>query len=190
MQLVFATHNRNKLNEIQALLPHSITLLSLDDINCTEEIPETASTLEGNARLKAQYVKQTYGYNCFADDTGLEVEALNNAPGVYSARYAGANNNAQANMQKLLQNLKSSPNRKARFKTVITLIIDNNEYLFNGICNGTITREQKGANGFGYDPIFQPEGFLKTFAQMTEAEKNTISHRARAINKLIRFLNA
>lgn len=180
MQLVFATHNKNKLKEVKKLLPASITLLSLDDIGCFEEIPETAQTLTENALLKAKYVKDTYGYDCFADDTGLEIEALNNAPGVYSARYAGPSSNALDNMNKVLEQLKNQNNRKARFKTVIALLLNNEQHIFTGICKGEITKEKVGDNGFGYDPIFKPEGYTKTFAQISIETKNKISHRGKA----------
>ncbi len=189
MKLVFATHNPNKLQEIQALLPQTITLLSLDDIGCTEDIPETAQTLEENALIKANYVKQKYGYDCFADDTGLEVESLNNDPGVYSARYAGEQNDAEANMNKLLTELNGITNRKAQFRTVIALITQSQEKLFTGICKGVILKEKKGEKGFGYDPVFQPVGYSKTFAQLSREEKNKISHRGKAIQLLIQFLS-
>ncbi len=189
MKLVFATHNPNKLQEIQALLPQTITLLSLDDIGCTEDIPETAQTLEENALIKANYVKQKYGYDCFADDTGLEVESLNNAPGVYSARYAGEQNDAEANMNKLLTELNGITNRKAQFRTVIALITQSQEKLFTGICKGVILKEKKGEKGFGYDPVFQPVGYSKTFAQLSREEKNKISHRGKAIQLLIKYFS-
>ncbi|MDT0647561.1 non-canonical purine NTP diphosphatase [Zunongwangia sp. F260] len=188
MKLVFATHNRNKLKEINALLPDSITLLSLDDIDCLEDIPETADTIEGNALLKAQYVKKNYGYDCFADDTGLEVEALSGEPGVYSARYAGEEKDDEANIQKLLANLKDKQNRRAQFKTVIALSLNNNEELFTGICAGSILKEQRGTNGFGYDPVFKPEGEELSFAEMEMNKKAAISHRGKAFGKLISFL--
>lgn len=188
MKLVFATHNSHKLKEIQALLPTSIELLSLTDIECFDEIPETAHTIEGNAILKAKYVQENYGYNCFADDTGLEVDSLNGKPGVYSARYAGEEKSDQDNMEKLLQNMKNKSKRKARFKTVISLIIDNEEELFTGICEGEILKKPVGNSGFGYDPIFRPEGFDQSFAEMTTEEKNKISHRAKAINLLLSYL--
>ncbi len=189
MQLVFATHNPNKLKEIQALLPDTITVLSLDDIGCTEAIPESAKTLEGNALIKANYVKQKYGYDCFADDTGLEVEALNNAPGVYSARYAGFDSNSDANMNRLLLELKDTTNRNARFRTVIALLMGNEKFFFTGICNGQITKEKRGKAGFGYDPIFQPDGYARTFAELTADEKNKISHRGKAMHSLLKYFS-
>ncbi len=188
LKLVFATNNANKIREIKNLLPPQIELLSLNDIGCEEDIPETADTIEGNALQKVLYVKQNYGYDCFADDTGLEVEALHGEPGVYSARYAGEAKDNEANMQKLLNNLKGEPNRKARFKTVIALILENNQYTFPGICEGEIITEKKGVQGFGYDPVFQPEGFRQTFAEMSLEEKSKISHRARATRELTDFL--
>lgn len=189
MQLVFASNNKNKIQEIQQLLPSSIKLLSLEDIGCTEEIPETSNTIEGNAILKANYVTEKYGYNCFADDTGLEVEVLNGAPGVYSARYAGEQKNAEDNMTKLLNELKDKPNRKAHFKTIIALNSNGNQILFEGIVNGEITTEKKGTKGFGYDPIFKANGYTSTFAELTMDEKASISHRGIATRKLIDFLN-
>ncbi|NHN24885.1 non-canonical purine NTP diphosphatase [Flavobacterium jejuense] len=188
MKLVFASNNKNKIAEIQQMLPNTISILSLEDIGCYEDIPETASTIEGNAILKANYVTEKFGYNCFADDTGLEVNALNGDPGVYSARYAGEQKNADDNMKKLLEGLENSSNRKANFKTVIALNINNNQHLFTGIAEGIITKEKTGNQGFGYDPIFQPNGLDKTFAQLSMKEKSTYSHRAKAINQLILFL--
>ena len=188
MKLVFATHNKNKLIEVKAMMPSYIKLLSLTDIGCFDEIPETALTIEGNALLKAKYVKEKYGYSCFADDTGLEVSSLNMEPGVYSARYAGPDNNAEANMQKLLHNLRFFENRKAQFKTAISLLLPNQEKMFLGICKGEIIKEKKGEKGFGYDPIFQPERYTATFAEMSLAEKSKISHRGKAIRLLIDFL--
>ncbi len=187
LKLVFATNNINKVREIEKLLPSQVELLSLKDIGCEEDIPETADTIEGNALQKAQYVKQNYGYDCFADDTGLEVEALNGEPGIYSARYAGEAKDSEANMQKLLQELEGKTNRRARFKTVIALILDNREYSFPGICEGEIISEKRGIQGFGYDPVFKPEGFQHTFAEMNLDEKSKISHRARATRKLTDF---
>lgn len=189
LKLVFATNNANKIREIQNLVPSHIELLSLKDIGCEEDIPETADTIEGNALQKVQYVKENYGYDCFADDTGLEVEALNGEPGVYSARYAGKAKDSEANMEKLLNNLQDKNNRQARFKTVIALILEEREHTFSGICEGKIISEKKGKQGFGYDPVFQPEGFQQTFAEMSLEEKTKISHRARATRKLIDFLN-
>ena len=189
MQLVFASNNKNKIKEIQQLLPSSIEILSLEAIGCNEEIPETAETIEGNAILKANYVTQKYGYNCFADDTGLEVEALNGEPGVYSARYAGEQKNADDNMNKLLDALKNSENRNAQFKTVIALNIKGEQKLFTGIAKGAITTEKSGNQGFGYDPIFQAEGFQETFANLSMETKNQISHRGKATQLLISYLN-
>ncbi len=189
MQLVFASNNKNKIEEIQHLLPSTIKILSLEDIGCHEEIPETADTIEGNAILKANYVTNKYGFNCFADDTGLEVDALKGEPGVYSARYAGEQRNADDNMDKLLLNLKDNSNRKAQFRTVITLNLDGEQYLFTGIARGEITLKKVGNQGFGYDPIFQAEGFLETFAQLSLEIKNKISHRGKATQQLINFLN-
>ena len=187
MQLVFASNNKNKIKEIQLLLPEQIQILSLEEIGCFEEIPETADTIEGNAILKANYVTEKYGYNCFADDTGLEVEALNGEPGVYSARYAGEQKDANDNMDKLLVNLKDKTNRKANFKTVICLNINGKQFLFTGIINGQIIKEKKGTNGFGYDPIFVAEGYVKTFAELTLEEKSVISHRGLAVKQLVDF---
>ena len=189
MQLVFASNNKNKIKEIQQLLPNSIEILSLESIGCHEEIPETADTIEGNAILKANYVTQKYGYDCFADDTGLEIEALHGEPGVYSARYAGEQKNADDNMNKVLNALTNSNNRTAQFKTVIALNLKGEQQLFSGIAKGQITTEKSGNQGFGYDPIFQPEGYPKTFAELTLEIKNQISHRAKATQLLISFLN-
>ncbi len=188
MKLVFASNNQNKIAEIKQMLPKSIELLSLEDISCTEDIPETADTIEGNAILKANYVTEKYGYSCFADDTGLEVEVLNGEPGVYSARYAGEQKNADDNMDKLLHNLKDKSNRKAQFKTIITLNINNEQHLFEGIIKGEIISEKRGTKGFGYDPIFIPEGFSTTFAEMEMSKKAKLSHRGIATRKLISFL--
>lgn len=189
MQLVFASNNKNKIKEIQALVSDTIQIISLEDIGCTEDIPETAETIEGNAILKANYVTQKYGYPCFADDTGLEVEALNGAPGVYSARFAGEQKDANDNMDKLLLELKDKSNRKANFKTVICLNLNGTQQLFTGIINGKIIDEKIGTNGFGYDPIFIAEGHQKTFAQLTLEEKAHISHRGIAVAQLIAFLS-
>ena len=188
MQLVFASNNKNKIKEIQQLLPATIQLLSLEDIGCHEEIPETADTIEGNAILKANYVTKKYGYDCFADDTGLEVEALHGAPGVYSARYAGEQKDSNDNMNKLLTDLSGKSNRNAQFKTVITLNKDGKQQLFTGIATGKITEEKWGDKGFGYDPIFKPEGYQETFAQLSSEIKNKISHRGKATQQLIAFL--
>jgi XTP/dITP diphosphohydrolase len=188
MKLVFATHNKNKVREVKALMPSNIELLSLTDIGCFDEIPETSSTIEGNALLKANFVKEQYGFDCFADDTGLEVQELNNEPGVYSARYAGPDNDAHANMDKLLANLDIKNNRTAHFKTVIVFIQSEETEIFTGICKGTITRNKKGTSGFGYDPIFQPIGFKKTFAEMKLEQKSEIGHRGKAVRLLINHL--
>jgi len=190
MKLIFATHNQNKLKEVQQLLPDKISLLGLTDLNCTKEIPETGTTLNENAIIKVSYVKYHYDGNCFADDTGLEVEALNGEPGVYSARYAGEHNDAELNMQKLLNNLKGKTNRKAQFRTVIALNIKGKQHLFEGICKGEILLEKQGNSGFGYDPIFKPEGFDTSFAEMSLEQKGEISHRGIAIAKLIAFLES
>ena len=187
MKLVFASNNQNKIKEIQLLLPHSIQILSLEDIGCFEDIPETAETIEGNAILKANYVTEKFGYNCFADDTGLEVEALNGEPGVYSARYAGEQKNTNDNMDKLLLNLKDKSNRSAQFKTVIALNLDGNQTLFTGIIKGKVIKEKIGTNGFGYDPIFVADGYTKTFAELTIEEKSGISHRGLAVKQLVAF---
>ena len=189
-KLVFATNNLHKLEEVSAILGNQIELLSLNDINCHIDIPETADTLEGNALLKSRFIYENYGMNCFADDTGLELEALEGAPGVYSARYAGDGHNSEANMIKLLDNLKEKKNRKAQFRTAISLIIDEKEYLFEGIIKGEIGTIKKGDSGFGYDPIFVPEGYNETFAELGSDIKNKISHRALAINKLCEFLHS
>lgn len=188
MKLVFATNNRHKLDEVRAILGNRIEVLSLNDINCHDEIPETADTLEGNALIKARYIHDKFGVDCFADDTGLEVEALGGEPGVYSARYAGEECDSEANMRKLLHNLTGKNNRNAQFRTVIALIIKGEEKLFNGIVKGTISHEKKGNSGFGYDPIFIPEGFSESFAQMTGDMKNSISHRYRATEELSNYL--
>lgn len=189
MQLVFASNNKNKIKEIQALIPNTIKIISLEDIGCIEDIPETAETIEGNAIMKANYVTEKYGYNCFADDTGLEVEVLNGAPGVYSARYAGEQKDANDNMDKLLSELKGKTNRNANFKTVICLNLNGTQQLFTGIINGKIIDEKIGTNGFGYDPIFIAEGHDKTFAELTLEEKAHISHRGIAVAQLIAFLS-
>ncbi|OYX84621.1 MAG: non-canonical purine NTP pyrophosphatase [Flavobacteriales bacterium 32-34-25] len=189
MQLVFASNNQNKIKEIQQLLPSSIEILSLESIGCHEEIPETADTIEGNAILKANYVTEKYGYNCFADDTGLEVAALNGEPGVYSALYAGEQRDAEDNMNLLLENLLEKADRTAQFKTVIALNINGNQHLFTGIAKGKITTEKSGNQGFGYDPIFQPEDSDKTFAELSLEIKNKISHRGKATQLLIGFLS-
>lgn len=188
MKLVFATNNPHKLNEIRNLLGNRYELLGLADIGCSEDIPENQPTLEGNASEKAFYVFNHFGYNCFADDTGLEIEALGGEPGVFSARYAGPAKNPNDNMQKVLEKMAEIKQRKARFRTVISLVIDGKEWQFEGIVEGEILHEKRGTEGFGYDPIFLPAGFSQSFAQMPLAEKNQISHRARAMEKLVRFL--
>lgn len=188
MKLVFATNNLNKLAEVQKMLPSSIEILSLKDINCFDEVDETELTLEGNAKLKANYITQKFGYNCFADDTGLEVESLDGKPGVFSARFAGEPSNSEKNMKKLLSELEHKTNRKAQFRTAICLNIDENQFIFEGICNGEILSEKNGEKGFGYDPIFKPEGYVTSFAEMSSEEKNKISHRGLAIQKLVEFL--
>jgi XTP/dITP diphosphohydrolase len=188
MKLVFATNNPNKLSELQDLFPEGIEILSLKDINCNEELPETNPTLEGNALQKAKYVFDNYGFNCFADDTGLEIEVLGGAPGVYSARYAGEDCKAEDNMKKVLTKLENKDNRNAKFRTVIALIIKGKENLFEGECSGKITKTKSGAEGFGYDPIFTPEGNEITFAEMSKQEKGAISHRGRAVANLVDYL--
>lgn len=189
-QIVFATNNKHKLEEIRSILDNALNILSLDDINCHEDIPETGSTIEENALIKARYIKEKYGYDCFADDTGLEIKSLNNEPGVYSARYAGNDHNSEKNMQKVLENLKGKNDRSAYFRTCIALITGNNEYLFEGKIEGEIITEKKGESGFGYDPIFVPDGYTQTFAELGNDIKNKISHRALAVKKLINFLQS
>ena len=190
-KLVFATNNAHKLEEVAAILGDNVELLSLNDIDCHTDIPETAKTLEGNALLKSSFIYRNYQLDCFADDTGLEVEALNGAPGVYSARYAeGEGHDAQANMRKLLHELEGKENRKAQFRTAISLILDGEEHLFEGIVGGVLLTVPRGTNGFGYDPIFVPDGYEETFAEMSDEAKNAISHRGRAVAKLAAFLNS
>lgn len=189
MKLVFATNNKHKLEEISHLLEGEAEIGSLAEIGCQEDIPEDHDTLEENALQKARYIKEHYGYDCFADDTGLEIEALDKRPGVYSARYAGPGHDSEANMKKLLREMEGMENRKARFRTVIALILDGKEYLFEGIVNGQITKDKRGTSGFGYDPIFMPDNHTKTFAEMGNDIKNTISHRAEAVKKLSAFLS-
>ena len=190
-KLVFATNNAHKLGEVAAILGDQVELLSLNDIGCQADIPETAETLEGNALLKSSYIYKNYHLDCFADDTGLEVEALNGAPGVYSARYAGGEgHDAQANMLKLLHELDGKENRKAQFRTAISLILDGKEYFFEGVIKGEIIKEKRGDSGFGYDPIFKPEGYDRTFAELGNDIKNQISHRALAVQKLCEFLQS
>ena len=188
MKLVFATNNKHKLEEMRAILGGKVELLSLSDIDCHDEIPETADTLEGNALIKARYIFDKYGLSCFADDTGLEVDALDGAPGVYSARYAGENNDSVANVAKLLHNLTGKSCRDAQFRTVIALILNGEEKLFDGIVRGSISEECRGVGGFGYDPVFVPEGYTLSFAEMSAEEKNSISHRARAAAALNSYL--
>jgi len=190
MKLVFATNNLHKLKEVQEMLSNSIEVLSLKDIGCFEDIEETESTLEGNAKLKADYITEKYGFDCFADDTGLEVEALDGDPGVYSARYAGEHGNAEKNMEKLLNELQNKSSRKAKFRTIIALNLRNKQYLFEGICDGEILNEKSGVKGFGYDPIFKPKNASCSFAEMNSEEKNIISHRGIAIQELVQFLNS
>ncbi|WP_461641248.1 non-canonical purine NTP diphosphatase [Labilibaculum euxinus] len=188
MKLVFATNNLNKLKELQNLLGEEIELLSLADINCNDEIPEDHETLEENASQKARYIFNKFNVNCFADDTGLEIESLNNEPGVYSARYAGEERDAKSNMKKVLENLKGVENRKSRFRTVISLLIDGKEIQFEGIVEGNILEKERGIDGFGYDPIFEPIGYDISFAEMDMTEKNKISHRGLAVRKLVDYL--
>lgn len=189
MKIVFATNNKNKIKEIQSMLPSTIEIISLESIGCLEEIPETADTIEGNAILKANYVTEKFGFDCFADDTGLEVDFLNGEPGVFSARYAGEQKSAEDNMDKLLLNLENATNRQAQFKTVITLNLKGKQYLFEGVARGAITLGKQGEEGFGYDPIFRPQGYTETFAQLSLKTKNEISHRGKATQELIAFLN-
>ena len=188
-KIVFATNNQHKLNEVKKITEGLTEIVSLSEINCFDDIPETADTLEGNALQKARYVKEKFGFDCFADDTGLEVEALDNAPGVYSARYAGPDHNSESNMKLLLKNMEGITNRNARFRTVIALLMDGKEYLFDGIVEGVIIDEKRGNSGFGYDPVFVPNGYNETFAQLGSDIKNNISHRAKAVLKLHDFLS-
>ena len=188
MDLVFATHNANKLKEVGLMLPKAIRLISLEDLGCREEIPETGTSLEANAQLKADYITKHYGISCFADDTGLIIDALNGAPGVYSARYAGEEKDSEKNIEKVLTKLRNGASREARFKTVIALNLKNKRLLFDGIVEGTITNEKRGKNGFGYDPIFIPTGYDQTFAQLPGHIKNEIGHRGKALQKLIKYL--
>ena len=188
MKLVFATNNKHKLQEVRDILGDRVEVLSLKDIDCNDEIPETGTTLEENALIKARWISEKYNCNCFADDTGLEVDALDGAPGVYSARYAGEDCDSEANMLKLLQNLTGKTNRAAQFRTVIALIINREEYLFDGVVKGSISTEKMGEAGFGYDPIFVPQGYDLSFAQMGSEVKNSISHRYRATEKLSIYL--
>ena len=188
MRIVFATNNEHKLDEIKKISKGQLDILSLSDINCHDEIPETGNTLKENALIKAQFVKDKYGIDCFADDTGLEVEALGNAPGIYSSRYAGPNCDSEDNMQKLLQDLQDKGNRSAQFRTVIALLLNGEEHYFEGIISGEIIHQKEGTNGFGYDPIFRPVGYDKTFGELPEKVKNSLSHRAIATQKLVTFL--
>lgn len=190
MKLVFATNNAHKLREVSSMLDTDYELLSLKEIGCDVDIPETADTFQGNALQKAQYVKEHFGYDCFADDTGLEVEALGGEPGVYSARYAGPGHDSQANVKKLLTNLSGIENRRAQFRTVVALIKDGETHYFEGIVKGSIDTECHGDGGFGYDPVFIPEGYDQSFAELGDEVKNTISHRARAVAQLVAFLKA
>lgn len=183
--IVFATNNGHKLHEIKMMIGDKYNVLSLSDINCHDDIPETASTLEGNALLKARYIKEKYGFDCFADDTGLEVEALDGEPGVYSARYAGPGHDSEANMRLLLDKMNGITDRSARFRTVIALLLGDKEVIVDGVVNGVIAIEPSGQNGFGYDPVFRPVDSPKTFAEMTDSEKNAISHRRRAVEALL-----
>lgn len=189
IELVFATNNKHKLEEIKLAVGEKFRILSLSDINCNEEIPETRETLEGNASQKSDYIFRKYGFNCFADDTGLEIDFLNGEPGVYSARYAGPGHNHEKNMDKVLKELTNTENRSAQFRTLISLIIEGKEVLFEGKVKGKILSKRQGNKGFGYDPIFQADGFNRSFAEMDLAEKNKISHRGRAVSKLIEYLN-
>ena len=189
MDLVFATHNVNKLKEVSLLLPKDIRLISLEDLGCHEEIPETGTTLEANAQLKADYITHRYGISCFADDTGLIIDVLNGAPGVHSARFAGEEKDSEKNIEKVLFKLKNITSRTARFKTVIALNLNKERILFEGVVEGAITKEKKGAEGFGYDPIFIPIGYDQTFAQLPIEIKNEISHRGKALQKLIAYLS-
>ena len=188
MKIVFASNNKNKIQEIQSMLPEKIQIISLESIGCFEEIPETADTIEGNAIMKANYISQKYGFDCFADDTGLEVDSLNGQPGVYSARFAGEQRNADDNMNKLLIELTDQSNRNAHFKTVIALNFKGKQYLFTGIASGEIILEKMGCGGFGYDPIFKPSGYENTFAELSLEIKNEISHRGKATKLLFEFL--
>ncbi|WP_165041978.1 non-canonical purine NTP diphosphatase [Dysgonomonas sp. ZJ709] len=188
-KLVFATNNAHKLEEVSEIVKDTIDILSLKDIGCFEDIAETGTTLEENALIKARHIKEKYGYDCFGDDTGLEVDALDGAPGVYSARYAGEGHDFKANINKLLKELEGKENRTARFRSVIALILNGKEYLFDGKIEGVITKDERGTTGFGYDPVFQPNGYNETFAELGADVKNEISHRALAVKALCDFLN-
>ena len=189
MKLVFATNNSNKIAEVSNLISNQIAIISLKDIGCNEDIVESEETIIDNAILKANYIKNTYGYDCFADDTGLEVDFLNGRPGVYSKRFAGENSTDELNMEKLLECMKESNNRNARFRTVIALNINNQVITFTGVCEGEILKQRKGNNGFGYDPIFLPKGYNNSFGEMSIIEKNEIAHRSKAVKKLINYLS-
>ena len=189
MKIVFATNNLNKLSEIKSLVPNSIEILSLNDISCNEELPETNPTIEENAIQKARYIYDNYGFNCFADDTGLEIDILGGEPGVYSARYAGEDCNAENNIKKLLKKMNGKKERGASFRTVIALVIQAEHTLFEAHCRGIITKRKSGVEGFGYDPVFIPNGFDKTFAEMSKHQKGAISHRGQAVKKLVAFLS-
>jgi len=189
MKLVFATNNPNKLQEVSNMISNQIKIISLKDISFNEEIIESENTIKGNAILKANFIKNNYGYDCFADDTGLEVDFLDGKPGVYSKRFAGKNATDELNMQKLIECMEKSTNRTARFKTVIALNINNKLTTFTGICEGEILAKKRGSNGFGYDPVFLPKGYNKTFGEMDMADKNKIGHRSKAVSKLITYLN-
>jgi len=189
MKLIFATNNQHKVDEIRAVLDNRLEMMTLKEAGINQDIPEPYDTLEANASVKSKTIQELTGLNCFSEDTGLEVEALQGEPGVKSARYAGENRSFDANIDKLLVNLEGQTNRKARFRTVISLLIDGQEFLFEGICKGRITAEKRGNQGFGYDPVFIPEGSVRTFAEMTMEEKNQYSHRKKATEKLVAFLN-
>ncbi len=189
MKLIFASNNENKIKEVKAKLP-SFDIIGLKAFGIEEDIPETAKTIEGNASIKSTYIYNNYNVDCFSDDTGLEIEALNGEPGVYSARYAGEDKNAEKNMELVLQKLNGIENRKARFKTVVSLFLEGKEHTFTGIVNGTILKEKRGKKGFGYDPIFVPDGYSQTFAELSLEEKNKISHRALAVDQLVEFLTS
>ncbi len=189
-KLVFATNNQHKLDEVLAKIGDQFQLLSLNDIDCTDDIEETGTTFVANASIKSHHIYNKYHLNCFGDDSGLEIDALNGEPGVYSARYAGTHGDHAANMDKVLQNLKEQTNRKARFKTVISLLWNGEEHIFEGAVEGTIRHQRSGSKGFGYDPIFQPDGYTITFAEMSMEEKNAISHRARAVERMVEFLKS
>ena len=189
MKLVFATNNSNKIKEVSNLISNQIEIMSLKDIGCKEDIVESENTIIDNAILKANYIKNNYGYDCFADDTGLEVDFLNGRPGVYSKRFAGENSTDELNMEKLLECMKESNNRNARFRTVIALNINNQTITFTGVCEGEILKQRRGNNGFGYDPIFLPKGYNNSFGEMSIIDKNKIAHRSKAVKKLINYLN-